>query len=133
MIGALALSGERLAVPADVIAGLELLRRSPPLWPIGAEEWSRAVTRALAFAERWDAVARAAGWDDLALYGLHRGAPYANLAAMGAAWVLARSGHVALAVDARSISVATRSGGRLRIYRVEPDSDAVLAWALAGA
>jgi hypothetical protein len=116
---------------ADVAAGLELLARSPPLWLIGAEGWAIAVARARAFAERWDGQAPAAGWSTLELYGMHRRAPFARLTAMGAAWVLARSGGSAIAVASDAIVVATRTGGRLRIYRTAaPDPDAVSAWEL---
>ncbi|MGD0333928.1 MAG: hypothetical protein ABSA90_11825 [Xanthobacteraceae bacterium] len=114
----------------DVASGLELLARSRPLWPIGAEEWSHAVAGARAFAEAWDSQARAAGWTSVELYGLHRRASYARLAAMGAAWLIARSGHRAVGVDAGAITVGTYTGNRLRIYRTEADPDAVLAWML---
>jgi hypothetical protein len=62
-------------LPLDVAAGLELLARSRPLWPIGMEDWVLAVGRARAFAERWNSLACAAGWTSLQLYGLHRRAP----------------------------------------------------------
>ncbi len=118
------------APAADVGAGLELLARSPPLWPIGAEDWAIAVARARAFAEAWDGPARAAGWSALELYGMHRRAPYARLSAMGAAWLVARSGHTAIAVASDAITVATLTGARLRICRSRPDGAAVLAWEL---
>jgi hypothetical protein len=44
------------------MAGLNVLSRSPPLWPIGADRWSVAVVAVRAFAERWDSEARACGW-----------------------------------------------------------------------
>jgi hypothetical protein len=81
-------------LPVDVAAGLELLAScSAPLWPISAEDWALAVARARAFAEAWDSAARAAGWSALDLYGVHPRAPYARLTAMGAVWLIARSGH----------------------------------------
>lgn len=120
------------ALPADVAAGLELLARSRPLWPIGeAGVWSYAVGSVRAFAEAWDGRARAAGWTAIELYGLHCRAPYARLAAMGAAWLIARSGHRAVGVDAGAITVATHAGNRLRIYHAEVDPGAALAWTLA--
>ena len=114
----------------DVTAGLELLARSPPLWPIGAEDWTIAVARARAFAEAWDSLARAAGWSALELYGLHRRAPWARLSAMGAAWLIARSGHNAIAVASDAITVATLTSARLRICRSRSDAAAMLAWEL---
>jgi hypothetical protein len=127
---ALALPFQPEGPPADVIAGLELLARSPPLWPISTEEWSRTVASVRAFAERWDASARAAGWRSPELYRLHRRAPYARLDAMGAAWLLAQSGDFALAVDAATIVTTTHTGNRLRIYRTAPIPEAMLAWTI---
>jgi hypothetical protein len=127
---ALALPFQCEGPPADVIAGLELLARSPPLWPIGAEEWCRAIASVRAFAGRWDVSARASGWTSLELYGLHRRGAYARLDAMGAAWLLARSGDIALAVDAGAMVVPTFAGNRLRIYRATPGPSAALAWTL---
>lgn len=119
------------AIAIDVAAGLDLLTRSPPLWPVEADDWTLAIVRAHSFAERWDALARSAGWSTLDLYGMHRRAPYARLTAMGAAWLVARSsGHNAIAVTADAITLATLTGARLRIYRTAPDPDAVLAWTL---
>jgi hypothetical protein len=83
-----------------------------------------------AFARAWDAPARAAGWDDAALYGLHSRASWGNLAAMGAAWLLARSGDVAVAIERGAIVSTTPTGGRLRIFRPARDADAVVAWEL---
>ncbi len=53
-------------LPIDVAVGLDLLSRSPPLWPIDADEWSAAVATVWAFADRWDGLARAAGWETAA-------------------------------------------------------------------
>jgi hypothetical protein len=100
-------------VSADVAAGLELLARSRPLWPIDAGEWSRALASVRAFAAGWDGLAGAAGWTSLQLYGLHRRAPYARLTGMGAAWLVARSGHNAIAVTADA------AGGDARTAKAE--------------
>ncbi len=120
-------------LPCDVAAGLELLARARPLWPIGTAEWSRAVASVQAFAERWDGAARAAGWSLLELYGVHRRAPYARLSTMGAAWLIARAGYRAVSVDTAAIGVSSSAGNRLRIYRSLPDPGAVLAWSLVPA
>ena len=116
-------------LPADVAAGLELLARSPALWPISAGAWLDVIACVRGFAERWDAQARAAGWSTLELYSLHQRAPYANLAAMGAAWVVARSGHRVAAVD-EAIMLRSATGAVSRIRRVVLDPAAVLAWSL---
>jgi hypothetical protein len=62
----------------DVMAWLELLARSPPLWPVGVDRWSEVVGALKAFESRYGRQAR--GWLPLSLWGLHRRAPYANLA-----------------------------------------------------
>jgi hypothetical protein len=83
-----------------------------------------------AFSERWDSQARACGFSALALYGLHQRAPWSNLAAMGAAFLFARRGDRVLEVEAGVILLMSQLGNRLRLYRVAPDPDAVLAWEL---
>lgn len=117
-------------VPDEILRGLELLATSPPLWPIGDVRWEVGVDAVRAFADRWHVQACALGWSPLSLYGLHRRAPYANLAAMGAAFVLARSGHRAVAVDAEAVHVGTTTGAQLRIYRMPPEPESVVAWSL---
>ena len=115
----------------DVLAGLDLMMRSPPLWQVDRGTfWTDLVARATAFAERWDAPCRGCGWTPLELYGAHHRAPAARISCLGAAFLLARSGHTVLEVDSRFITVVTRAGSRLRIYRPHPDPDAVLAWLL---
>jgi hypothetical protein len=118
------------ALPPHVADGLRQLEQSPALWPVA--DWRGVVTKVSAFAWRWHAEAAAAGWSDLQLYGLHRHASYANLAGMGAAWLVAKSGHLAVAVDREAFMLVTKSSSRLRIYRREIDPGAVLAWELCG-
>jgi hypothetical protein len=91
------------AVPSDVARGLDLLERSPPLWPVDAATWAAVVASVSAFADRWDGQARDAGWSDLDLYGLHRFAPYANLSAMGAAFCAAADRRRLARVRARAL------------------------------
>jgi len=117
-------------LPADVVHGLDLLARSAPLWPIGADNWSLAVATVEEFAARWHSPASEFGWSTLELYGLHRSAPWANLSAMGAAFVLARSGYSAIDVMAGAIVVRSGFGSTLRIRRFALNPDAVLAWTL---
>jgi hypothetical protein len=118
------------AAPAEVLAGLDILAaRRPPLWPVAPDRWLNIVDAVRSFAERWHAAARACGWSDLELYGLHRRAPYANLAAMGAAWLIAKSGHAVVEMNRDAITVVTVSSSRLRLYRRPIDADARLPWA----
>jgi hypothetical protein len=117
-------------LPGDLARGLQVLASSPPLWPMHADIWSGIVRTVRAFAESWDGSARACGWSTLSLYGLHPSAPMARLDAMGAAWLLARSGHRVIAVAADAIEVTTSTTARLRIYRTLIDPAAVLAWSL---
>jgi hypothetical protein len=70
------------------------------------------------------------GWSHLDLYGLHRRAPYANLASMGGAFVVARCGHHVIDVAADAIYVRSPTGADLRIYRRELEAQSVLAWSL---
>lgn len=132
--GAPQLELDRLFLPAHLVRGLDRLLRSPPLWPVDPAAWGTAVAGVADFAEEWDAQARAAGWLDLELYGLHRFAPWANVSAMGAAWLLARGGYTAIAVTPDVILVRSGRpsghGAALAFHHFAPGADAVLAWSL---
>jgi hypothetical protein len=121
---------QQTGAPDYIIAGLEFLAGMPPLWPAGAELWRLQLAHAADFARRWDHRARLAGWCDLGLYGVHRSAPGANIAALGSAWVVAaRTSYAVLAIeDEGAILLGTRAASRLRIYRQSPNRDAVLPW-----
>jgi hypothetical protein len=80
----------------------------------------------------WGDPARALRWSDLSIYGLHRCAPYGNLAGMGAAWVAARGGHRVVAVSEEAIVIKTITDARQRFVRRPPDPDSVPASELAG-
>jgi hypothetical protein len=84
----------------------------------------------IAFAVRWDGLSRGCGWSPLELYGLHRRAPWSNLAGMGAAFLIAIGGHTVIGIGAEAIAVATPTGSRLRIFRRPPDSLSAPAWEL---
>ena len=118
------------AVPDDVIIGLSVLLDRPPLWPISGPAWVDAVRAVRAFADRWHGEAAAAKWSTLALYGLHPTSPFANISAMGAAWVLARSGHRVVAVLPDVIRLKTRTAATLGIYHPERGRGAALPWAI---
>jgi hypothetical protein len=115
----------------DVLAGLDRLARSPPLW--SCADWPAMVDRAKAFAGRWSEPAQACGWSRLDLWSVHRRAPGARLASLGAAIIAARRGDRVVELDAAAILVVTRLGSRLRIYRTAPDPERVLAWRLCPA
>ena len=117
-------------VPDDIVIGLSVLVDRSPLWPISGPAWVDAVRAVRAFADRWHGEAAAAKWSTLALYGLHPISPFANISAMGAAWVLARSGHRVVAVPPDVIRLKTRTAATLGIYRPEADRGAVLPWLL---
>jgi hypothetical protein len=115
-----------------VAAGLEQLAAAPPAgWPIDRlARWPSVVDQVMAFRRQCDRPARAAGWDDRSLYGLHRHAPYANVAAMGAAFLAALNSWHVIGVDVDAIALVSRAGSRLRIYRQASDADSVVAWSL---
>ena len=120
---------QQIGAPDLIVAGLKFLAGLPPLWPAGAAAWRLQLAHVKDFADRWDYRARFAGWSDLGLYGVHRAAPGANVAALGAAWVAARSAFAVLAIeDGGAILLGTRTASRLRVYRISPDPDAVLPW-----
>lgn len=123
-------AGEQLGgVCAEVVHGIELLERSPRLWG-DLLEWTLTVDAVKSFALRWDRRARAAGWSTLELYGVHRHAPATNLSAMGAAFMMALSGHRAIAVEPQFISMRTFTGSVLRFFRFTPPPGAAAAWSL---
>ncbi len=136
-------NSENEDLPADVAAGLARLERPPAPWPVDRHgQWPVLIAGARAFARRWDRTARKCGWTSLQLYGLHRRAPWANLAGMGAAFLVAGSGRPApflvelaggpaTSVDKDAVVLVTPTGSRLRIYRRPPDPEALLAWQLA--
>jgi len=116
----------------EIGQGLDLLARGPRLWPVDGPTWEGVVASVVGFAERWDGQAHAAGWSDIELFGLHRFAAYANLSGMGAAFLAARGGYAAIAVDPAAILVRSQAGSVLRIRRLPLVDDAVLAWKIPG-
>jgi hypothetical protein len=50
----------------DILAGIQLLEISPPLWGSKAD-WDALVSALWAFEHRWGAAAEAAGWSQLQL------------------------------------------------------------------
>jgi hypothetical protein len=49
---------------------------------------------------------------------------------MGAAFLVALRGHQVVEVDHRLITMVARTAARVRVFRSEPDPEAVLAWTL---
>jgi hypothetical protein len=116
------------SVDPDVLAGLDLLARSPPLWPIGAERWSVAVATVRAFAEAWDAKAHGYGWSGVALYRLTALRPVRIWLPWAPHGSAARSGHRVAGIDRDGILLISPNGARVRIYRVTPDEHVAVAW-----
>jgi len=114
-------------------AAIAALAHAPPLRDVGTAKWMVYTDGLAQFAGRWGKPAQACGWQPLALYGLHPIKPYANLACMGAAWVVALTGHHVLGVDTVSMELKTVAGSRLQILRRAPDPAVVLAWEMADA
>jgi len=123
-------ASDKAGLAADAIVGLELLARSPPLWPAGPETWRLTLAYVRDFTEQWDARVRAVSWSNITLYGIHKSEPASRLSAMGAAWIAARAAHTVVGIEPGSgaIILATRAGSRLRVYRTAPDPDGVLPW-----
>jgi hypothetical protein len=118
-------------VDPDVMAGLAALMHRPALWPLDRGTiWIDVVTRARAFAERWDRPCRVCGWSTLQLYGVDPKAPGARLSSLGVAWLVARTASQVLEVTPNVIKVTTRSASRLCIYKLPPDPDVALPWKL---
>lgn len=117
--------------PADeVAAGLVRLRSSPPLWPVSPDQWSDILAAVETFERNYGPTARARGWTQIGLFGLCPHSPFARLSSLGAAWLIARTGHAVTGVDHIGIALTTRTAARLRIFRGRPDPGAVLAWSL---
>jgi hypothetical protein len=76
-----------LGMRADGARGVVVV--SAAVADLAARHWRTVVASVATFAWRCDAHACALGWPVLTLYGLRWHAPYANLAATGAAFVAA--------------------------------------------
>ena len=100
--------------------GLSILRRGRPSFASLA-----------GFADRWDGQARAAGWSDLELYGLHRAAP-GQICRRWARRSYWRVRHSAIAVSPDAILTRSAAGAMLRIHGFPLGPDAVPAWSLCG-
>jgi len=115
-------------LPAHVAVGLDQLAAKLPL----LDDWSRRIEAAREMAARWDAQGRRLGWTDADLYGLHPLAPAIRRDAKGLAWCLDRGDRVTAITDSCAI-IETAGGNRLRFYRAQQDTGAVVAWQLATA
>jgi hypothetical protein len=117
-----------------VLSAAAMKTGGPPAgWPADRLAiWPFVLDELAAFERAWGESARRTGWDDLSLYGLHPRAPYEDVAAMGAAFLVALSGWQVIAVGPGAIELVSRTGSRLKIYRRAPDPAAGLAWTPAG-
>jgi hypothetical protein len=55
---------------------------------------------------------------------------WSDVSRMGAAWIVARSGHRVAGIDRDGILLISPNGARIRIYHVEPDEHAAVAWSI---
>ena len=85
------------------------------------------VERLQAFAARWYCPAAMAGWSEVQLFGLDAVAPRARVHRMGAAFLVALRGHQVVEVDAKAITMVTRTAARLQVCRGDADSGTALA------
>ena len=102
--------------------GLNDLDRNAPLWPVSPGAWHAIVAEVRRLADRWHHAAVSQGWTIEELYPLHAVSPFNRLDQMDAFWIAARRGHQVTAVDHVAITLKTRSGATLRIYRHAPQS-----------
>jgi hypothetical protein len=121
------LSGENAGLPDHVIAGLERLAGSAPLWEESPDRWKATVETVRRLAGLWDAQARRLGWRDTDLYGLHPRAPRARYDCKGLFWMVSPTDRIA-ALDDGAASIEKPSGNIVRYYRTFHDTEAVLAW-----
>jgi hypothetical protein len=115
-------SGISAPLPASLDYGLEDMARKPPLWPVSPAIWDAIVAEVRRLADRWHHAAICQGWTVEELYALHAVSPFNRLDPMDAFWIAARRGHQVTAVDHVAITLKTRSGATLRIYRHAPQS-----------
>ena len=104
-------------LPTSLECGLDDWARKPPLWPVSPGTWHAIVADVRRLADRWHHAAIAQRWTVDQLYALHADAPFTRLDAMGAFWIAARRRDQVTAVDHIAITLKTRSGAVLRIYR----------------
>jgi hypothetical protein len=121
------LSGENAGLPDHVVAGLERLAGSAPLWEEPPDRWKATVETVRRLAGLWDAQARRLGWREIDLYGLHPRAPRARYDCKGLFWMVSPTDRIA-ALDASAAAIEKPSGSILKYYRPNHDSEAVLAW-----
>jgi hypothetical protein len=114
-------------VPDEVLAGLGKLAGAPPLWGTPTD-WRELFDRLRAWTCRWHGPATAAGWGEVALYGLSPDAPQVRRDLMGGAWLANLSGHQTVAVDRDAIRLVARTAARLSVYR--PEAGGMLGWLL---
>jgi hypothetical protein len=111
-----------VASPRKPRIRLERSGADPPLWPASPGAWHAIVAEVRRLADRWHHAAVSHGWTIEELYPLHAVSPFNRLDQMDAFWVAARRGDQVTAVDHVAITLKTRSGATLRIYRHAPQS-----------
>jgi hypothetical protein len=108
------------ALPESVRRSLLDYERRPPPWPAPPGVWHAIVADVRQLADRWHRVAVGQGWTMDDLYGLDATAPRARLDRMGAFWLIASRRDQVICLDREAISLKTRSGAVLRLYRRLP-------------
>ena len=104
----------------------------PPPATIPDARWTAYAATAARLLREHGAALHRAGWDDLALFGLHAIAPAANPTGWGLAWLLGEAGEV-LDVTPEAIGMRNRPNGArltLRRQQVAGHAGIVAAWTL---
>jgi hypothetical protein len=114
-------------IPEHVAAGLLRLAKAQPLWDQSRDQWIGIIKTVKRLAAMWDAQARRLGWRELDLYGLHPRAPRTRYDCRGLFWSVHATDRIA-ALDASAAAIEKPSGNVVRYYRLNHDTDAVLAW-----
>ena len=119
-------------VPRTWYEGVALLATRPAPLAIPPARWTVYAATAARLLREQGAALHRAGWDELALFGLHAAAPAANPTGWGLAWLLGEAGEV-LDVTPEAVGMRNRpNGARLTLRRQQAAGNAgiVAAWTL---
>ena len=123
---------ESPGVPPDWCRGMALLAVRPAPHAIQSWRWSVLAATAARVLRAHGAALHGAGWDAIALFGLHHAAPMTHPPGWGLAWLLGEHGEV-LDVSLDAVGMRQGPGGARLAYR-RPGASAragmVLAWLL---
>lgn len=118
-------------VPAAWCEGIALLISQPSPASIMAHRWCLFQADAARVLRQHGAELDAAGWDGLALFGLHRTAPAVRPDCMGLAWLL--QGRDVGTVTPQTVGILTPTSGTQRMWKPGDHArrETTLAWQLA--